>query len=134
MRSEEWPESCLSAVPAHAGFCGANIVFVHCHYEPRLVIGWPWSKEHWVYFLDRTLDFGFIIFTILSPTPRNKDAAESALPTVAPFIAATQSPSGSFGGSSRGSWSVETAPLRRGPQHNRDRKQARLLVILRQDS
>ena len=45
------------------------------------------------YFLDRTLDFGFIIFTILSPTPRNKDAAESALPTVAPFLAATRSAS-----------------------------------------
>ena len=45
------------------------------------------------YFLDRTLDFGFIIFTILSPTPRNKDAAESALPTIAPFLAATRSAS-----------------------------------------
>ena len=42
-------------------------------------------------FLDRTLDFGFIIFTILSTTPRNKDAAESAQPTVAPFLAATRS-------------------------------------------
>ena len=39
------------------------------------------------------MDFGFIIFTILSTTPRNKDAAESALPTIAPFLAATRSAS-----------------------------------------
>merc|ERR1712082_469402 len=25
---------------------------VHCPYEPRLVIGWPWSKERWVVFFE----------------------------------------------------------------------------------
>ena len=37
---------------------------------------------------------------------------ESALPTATPFIAANRSPSGSLGGDSRGSWLVETVPLR----------------------
>ena len=94
----------LHSMDANFAIFAAWMSRKNCMYCPRHTIGLlPWLprpplgfhaniwERH--IFLDRTLDFGFIIFTILSPTPRNKDAAESALPTVAPFLAATRSAS-----------------------------------------
>ena len=63
-----------------------------------------------------TWSLGFILFTILclSVGLRNSNAPESALSTFAMLSTATRSASASLGGASRGSSSVETAPLRHG--------------------